>query len=112
MLLIVIAGLAFGFTIASYIFKKGFLSYSAAGVWIITAIYCFSRHAVTWDTYFSLGFLFIFLMLVCCFAPLAFKETTTKGDMTEDPDVAAMREEMSEFNKYRNQYSFLSRRRR
>ena len=109
MLLAITASLAFGFTVVSVIFKKGWLAYSAAAIWIISSIHCFSEHTVTWDTYFSLGFLFIFLMVVCTFSPLAYKE---KGGETEDPDVAEMRAEMSEFNKYRNQYSFLNRRRR
>jgi len=112
MLLAVLAALAFGFTVVSILFKKGWLAYSAAAVWIIASIHCFTMHTETWDTYFSLGFLFIFLMLVSVFSPLAFKETTMKGDKTEDPDVAEMRAEMAEFNKYRNQFSFLNRRRR
>jgi len=107
MLLIVLVGLAFGFTIASAVLKKGWLAYSGAGGWIIAAIYCFSRHTVTWDTYFSLGFLFLALMLACFFAPLAYKETTMPGEKTEDPDTAEMQAEMAEFNKGRNQFSFL-----
>ena len=112
MLLAVTASLAFGFTVISALLKKGYLAFAGAGSWIIASIYCFTLHATTWDTYFSLGFLFIFLMLVCVFSPLAYRETTAQGDRTEDPDVAEMRADMSEFNKYRNQYSFLNKRRR
>ena len=112
MLLAVTAGLAFGFTVVSALLKKGWLAYAGAGSWIIASIYCFSLHTTAWDTYFSLGFLFIGLMLVCTFSPLAYKETAMPGDRTEDPDVAEMRADMAEFNKYSNQYRFLNKRRR
>jgi len=99
--------LALAFTITSYIFKRGMLAFAGAGAWIITAIYCFIESTEAWDVYFSLAFLFIGLTIACFFAPLAWKETTMSGDRTEDPDLAAMREEMETFNKERNQYSFL-----
>jgi len=99
--------LALTFTISSHIFKKGFLAFAGAGAWMIAAIQAFSMSLVTWDVYFSLGFLFIGLTIICMFSPLAWRETTMKGDTTEDPDAAAMREEMEALSKERNQYSFL-----
>jgi len=99
--------LALVFTIASYVFKKGMLAFAGAGAWIITAIYCFIESTVAWDVYFSLAFLFIGLTIACFFSPLAWKETTMAGDRTEDPDTAEMQAEMAEFNKGRNQFSFL-----
>jgi len=103
--------LALTFTISSHIFKKGFLSFAGAGAWMIATIQSFSMSLVTWDVYFSLGFLFIGLTIICMFSPLAWRETTMPGDKTEDPDVAEMRAEMAEFSKGRNQYSFLHSRR-
>ena len=105
MLLIVLAGLAFGFTIASVILKKGSLSFAGASVWIITSIYCFTKYTVTWDTYFSLGFLFLFLTLVEAFSPLAWREKPDDDD--ESPDMRNMREEMESWNKERQQWNFL-----
>ena len=99
--------LALVFTIASYIFKKGVLAFAGAGAWMITSIYCFSKSTETWDIYFSLAFLFIGLTIACFFSPLAWKETTMAGDRTEDPDTVEMQAEMAEFNKGRNQFSFL-----
>jgi len=107
MVLIALIILAMGFTIVSHIFKKGVLAFAGAGAWMVAALYCFSKSAETWDTYFSLAFLFIGLLIACMFSPLAWRETTMPGDRTEDPDIAAMREEMTEFNKGRNQFSFL-----
>ena len=104
--------LALTFTVLSYIFKKGVLAFASVGAWMISSIHCFSMSLATWDVYFSLAFLFIGLLIACAFSPLAWKETTMAGDRTEDPDVAEMKAEMSEFNRYRNQYSFLNRRRR
>jgi len=99
--------LALTFTISSHIFKKGVLAFAGAGAWMIATIQAFSMSLDTWDVYFSLGFLFIGLLLACIFSPLAWRETTTHGEETEDPDVAEMQAEMAEFNKYRNQFSFL-----
>jgi len=107
MLLIALLILAMGFTIASYIFKKGILAFAGAGAWMVTSIYCFSKSAETWDVYFSLAFLFIGLLLACMFSPLAWRETTPAGERTEDPDVAEMRAEMQEWDRERNQFSFL-----
>jgi len=104
--------LALTFTIASYIFKKGLLAFAGAGAWMIAAIQAFSMSLATWDVYFSLAFLFIGLTIACFFAPLAYKETTTADERTEDPDVAEMRAEMEEFNRGRNQFSFLHNNRR
>ena len=112
MLLIVLAGLAFGFTIASAVLKKGFLAFAAASVWVITSIYCFTRYTEVWDTYFSLAFLFIGLMLACAFSPLAYRETTPAGERPEEPDVRDLREEMEAFDRERNQYDFLYSKRR
>ena len=112
MLLIALVGLAFGFTIASVLFKKGFLAFSGAGVWVIASIYCFTKHTEVWDTYFSLGLLFIALMLGCFFSPLAYRETTVAGETPEEPDVADLRAEMEAFERERSRYRFLSRRRR
>ena len=99
--------LALVFTIASYVFKKGMLAFAGAGAWIITAIYCFIESTEAWDVYFSLAFLFIGLTIACFFSPLAWRETTIAGEITEDPHVAEMRADMAEFNRERNQYSFL-----
>jgi len=99
--------LALTFTIASYIFKRGMLAFAGAGAWMIATIQAFSMSLVTWDVYFSLAFLFIGLTIACFFSPLAWKETTMPGGRTEDPDVAAMREEMQVWDKERNQYGFL-----
>jgi len=107
MLLIALIVLAMGFTITSYIFKKGVLAFAGAGAWMITAIYCFSKSTETWDIYFSLAFLFIGLMLACFFSPLAWRETTVGKEIPEDPDIADLRDEMEAFNKERNQYAFL-----
>ena len=107
MLLIALIILAMGFTITSYIFKKGVLAFAGAGSWMITAIYCFSRSLETWDIYFSLAFLFIGLLLACAFSPLAWRETTPAGEIPEDPDIRDLREEMEMWNRERNQYEFL-----
>lgn len=112
MLLIALIILALGFTIVSYIFKKGMLAFAGAGAWMVASIYCFTKSAETWDIYFSLAFLFIGLLLACMFSPLAWRETTTAGERTEDPDAAEMRAEMAEFNRGRNQFSFLHSNRR
>jgi len=103
--------LALTFTITSQIFKKGFLAFAGAGAWMIAAIQSFSMSLATWDVYFSLGFLFIGLVLVCIFSPLAWRETTIQGETTEDPDVAAMREEMEALSRDGNQYNFLYKKR-
>lgn len=107
MLLIALVLLSMGFTIASYIFKKGMLAFAGAGAWIVTAIYCFSRSTETWDIYFSLAFLFIGLTIACFFSPLAWRETTDKGETPEEPDIQDLREEIEAFNRERNQYVFL-----
>ena len=107
MLLISLLILSLAFTISSHIFKKGVLAFAGAGAWMIAAIQTFSMSFVIWDVYFSMGFLFIGLTITCFFSPLAWKETTTIGEKTEDPDAAEMRAEMQEFNRGRNQYSFL-----
>jgi len=107
MLLIALIILALGFTIVSYIFKKGVLAFAGAGSWMVASIYCFTKSAETWDIYFSLAFLFIGLLLACMFSPLAWKETTPAGEIPEDPDVAEMQAEITEWNKNRNQFSFL-----
>lgn len=107
MLLWILIFLALGFLAMSLIFKKGYLAFASAGVWIVAGVYCFSRALEYWDVYFSLGFLFMAFVLACSFAPLAWRETTPEGEKAEDPDVAAMREEMESFNTERNQYDFL-----
>lgn len=107
MLLISLLILSLVFTVSSHIFKKGVLAFAGTGAWMIATIQSFSMSLVTWDVYFSLGFLCIGLLLACAFSPLAWKETTMPGEKTEEPDVAALREEMETFNKERNQYSFL-----
>jgi len=107
MLLIALIILAMGFTITSYIFKKGVLAFAGAGAWMVTSIYCFSRSLETWDIYFSLAFLFIGLLLACAFSPLAWRETTPDNEMPEDPDARDMRKEIEAFNRERSQYSFL-----
>jgi len=110
MLLAVITILALTFTITSAILKKGFLSFAGAGAWIIASVYCFSLHTLAWDTYFCLGFFFIFLSLAEMFSPLAYRETTKEGEETEDDD--GMRAEFESWNKERNRYNFLYNRRR
>jgi len=99
--------LALTFTITSHIFKRGMLAFAGAGAWMIATIQAFSMSLVTWDVYFSLGFLFIGLTIACFFSPLAWKETTMAGDGTEDPEVAEMRAEMKGWDNDRNQFSFL-----
>ena len=107
MLLIALILLALGFTIVSYIFKKGVLSFAGAGPWMIASIYCFTKSAETWDIYFSLAFLFIGLLLACAFSPLAWRETTPAGETPEEPEIRELREEMAAFNRERGQYDFL-----
>ena len=99
--------LALAFTIASYIFKKGVLAFAGAGSWAIASIYCFIESTEAWDIYFSLAFLFIGLLFACMFSPLAWRETTSAGEIPEEPDIAEMRADTEAFNKGRNQYSFL-----
>ena len=99
--------LALTFTISSHIFKKGMLAFAGAGAWMIATIQAFSMSLATWDVYFSLGFLFIGLLLACVFSPLAWRETTFAGDTTEEPDIRDMREEMEAWDKERNRYRFL-----
>jgi len=99
--------LALAFTISSHIFKKGYLSFAGGGVWIIASVHCFSNSLATWDTYFSLGFLFVALLFTCIFSPLAWRETTPANEMPEDSDIADLRAEMEAFHRERNQYSFL-----
>jgi len=107
MLLFALLILALAFTISSYIFKKGVLAFAGAGAWIIASIHCFSVSIATWDTYFSLAFLFIALLLACIFSPLAWRETTADNETPEEPDVRDLREEMEAFSRERNQYAFL-----
>lgn len=107
MLLIALIVLALGFTITSYIFKKGMLAFAGAGSWLVASIYCFSKSAEAWDIYFSLAFLFIGLLLACTFSPLAWRETTPQGEVPEEPDIRDLREEMEAFNRERNQFAFL-----
>lgn len=111
-LLSVLVGLAFGFTVISALVKKGWLAYAGAGVWMIATIQAFSISLVTWDVCFSLAFLFIALSLACMFSPLAWRETTSEGETPEDPDVAEMRAEMQELNRERSQFSSLHNNRR
>jgi len=111
LLLIALIILALGFTIVSFLFKKGFLAFAGAAVWMITGIYCFSRALETWDTYFSLGFLFLFLTIVFSFSPLSWRETTHPEETPEDPAAKEMREEQEGFDRERNQYGFLYRNR-
>lgn len=98
---------ALTFTIASYYFKKGVLSFTGASIWLISAIYCFQLSLATWDIYFCLGFLFIMLTVVESFSPLMWGETTPANETPEEPDIAEMRAEMEAFNKERSQYNFL-----
>jgi len=114
MFLAVLAGIAIGFLTLSLIFKKGFLSFGAAGVWLVAGIYCFSRALEYWDSYFSLGFLFMAFVLACAFAPLAWRETTPANERAEEPDVLVegLREEMGASDSERDQYAFLYKNRR
>lgn len=107
MLLIALLILAMGFTITSYVFKKGVLAFAGAGSWMVTSIYCFSKSSSDWDVYFSLAWLFIGLVIACAFSPLAWRETTPIGETPEEPDIRDMREEIEAWNKERSQYSFL-----
>jgi len=99
--------LALTFTISSHIFKKGVLAFAGAGAWMIAAIQAFSMSLATWDIYFSLAFLFIGLTIACFFSPLAWRETASGNETSEDPDIADLRTEMEAFNRERNQYNFL-----
>jgi len=114
MLLAVLAGLALGFLALSIIFKKGFLSFAAAGVWVVASIYCFGRALEYWDVYFSLGFLFMAFVLACAFAPLAWRETTPANETSEEPDalLEGLKEEMGASDSERDQYAFLYKNRR
>jgi len=103
--------LALTFTITSHIFKRGFLAFAGAGAWMIATIQAFSMSLVAWDVYFSLGFLFIGLVLVCIFSPLAWRETTIKGEPVEEPEIRDMREEMEALSRESNQYNFLYKKR-
>ena len=107
MLLAITVILALTFTITSAILKKGYLSFAGSGAWIIACISAFSQATIDWDTYFSLGFFFIFLSLIEMFSPLAWRETTAKGEDSEDPDIRELQEEMENWNKERRQYNFL-----
>jgi hypothetical protein len=114
MFLAVLAGIAIGFLALSLIFKRGFLSFGSAGVWLVAGIYCFSRALEYWDVYFSLGFLFMAFVLACAFAPLAWRETTPANEATEEPDalVEGLREEMGASDSERGQWGFLYKNRR
>lgn len=107
MILIALIILAMGFTITSYIFKKGMLAFAGAGAWMIAGVYCLTRSLETWDVYFSLFWLFTGLTIACAFSPLAWRETTPAGEITEEPDIRDMREEMETWNRERGQYNFL-----
>ena len=107
MLLAITVILALTFTITSAVMKKGYLAFASSGAWIIACVSAFSQATTDWDTYFCLGFFFIFLSLVEIFSPLAWRETTKEGEETEDPDIRDMREEMEGWNKERQQYGFL-----
>jgi len=101
--------LALTFTITSHIFKRGFLAFAGAGAWMIATIHCFSMSVLAWDVYFCLAFLFIGLVLVCAFSPLAWRETTPAGEEPEEPEITRMREEMESWDRERRQYNFLYR---
>lgn len=117
MLLAILVGAAIALLALSLIFKKGFLSFGAAGVWVVASVFCFSRALEYWDTYFSLAFLFMAFVLACAFAPLAWRETTPANERTEEDSlVSGLREEMAERDSDLGQWGFLykgnSRRRR
>jgi len=107
MLLAIVVILALTFTITSAIMKKGYLAFAGSGAWIIACVSAFSQATTDWDTYFCLGFFFIFLALGEMFSPLAWRETTPAGEEPEEPDIRDMREEMESWNKERRQYNFL-----
>ena len=107
MLLAITVILALTFTITSAILKKGYLAFAGSGAWIIASVSAFSQATIDWDTYFCLGFFFIFLSLVEMFSPLAWRETTPEGEEPEEPDIRDMREEMEDWNQERRQYDFL-----
>ena len=110
MLLWILIVLALGFLALSLIFKKGYLAFASAGVWIVASIYCFGRSLEYWDVYFSLAFLFMAFVLACAFAPLAWRETTPVGGTTEEPDtlMEGLRSEMKYFNEMSSQYEFMN----
>lgn len=105
MLLAILIATALTFTITSTIFKKGFLAYAGAAVWIITAISCFDRALDYWDTYYCLGFLCIGLMLADIFAPAAYRETTPDNETPEEPDMLEVMQERQRFLRERKPYT-------
>jgi hypothetical protein len=114
MLLWILIFLALAFLALSIWKKKGYLAFAASGVWIVAGVYCFSRALENWDVYFSLGFLFMAFVLVCAFAPLAWRETTPANERAEEPDalVEGLREEMGASDSERGQFDFLYKNRR
>ena len=107
MLLAITVILGLTFTITGVVMKKGYIAFAGAGAWIIAGISAFSQAIIDWDTYFCLGFFFIFLALAEMFSPLAWRETTPVGEEPEEPDTRELREEMENWNRERRQYNFL-----
>ena len=105
--LIALIMLSLGFTVSSYIFKKGMLAFAGAGAWMITGIYCYTRAIAMWDVYYSLFWLFMGLTIASAFSPLAYRETTPKSEEPEDEDAEEIRKEYEEAQKERDKYAFL-----
>lgn len=104
--------LTMSMTIASFVFKKGFISFLAAGAWVIMAMFAISQSIGLWDIYSYLLFLSIAMIMACVFAPLAWRETAAGGEKaeeSEDSETEDLRKEIEAMRREQAKYAFLHR---
>lgn len=71
-------------TSLAFILRKSALGYSAAGFWVVFAVYCYTASTVTWDVYYGMFLLGCGMTILCALEPVVMREKHVEEKL-DDP---------------------------
>jgi len=107
MMLIGLIVLSLGLMVSNFIFRKGYLAFSAAGAWLLLATYAFTLRGLTFDIYWGLLILGSGLAVVSAFMPVFLKEAAGGDEEELDADEADMKQFTEESRREQERYNYL-----